>query len=57
MNHFHQQAHTISGTVALAQTTGVRWNDEESWWVCDECRSATENLLDFQHEPGCQHAA
>jgi hypothetical protein len=25
----------------------------ESWWVCDTCKSASENLIDFKHEPGC----
>ena len=43
--------------IGMSGQNGVCWNNKESWWVCDTCKSASENLVDFKHEPGCKHAA
>ena len=35
---------------------GVRFDRNEDWFVCDECKNASENRADFVHDPTCSFA-
>lgn len=34
--------------VGASGNRSVRWNNQESWWVCDDCKSASEKSTRLQ---------